>query len=256
MKRTINETGRKRILQEDFTMNLGRPGPHDPLKLEVEWNLNYLGLPQEAELWLHCVARGVNLRFFCGPLGAGIGETSFDLELTVSSPVLKVEMFVSEWQGGVKKILASAAPVTILLAQAGSKNSFLRVNAVSDLDVLSRVSFETGEPILEVPTKHVGSVSEKWFMASVLPQVVREVYLAMALNHQTLDEGPRENWTAFFKGLGIGTRDFLESDEKTIDGDHISDAFIGADEAAKAVAVKYELLNFVGDNDGGADDAN
>lgn len=247
MKRTVNNTGRKRIEFENFDVdvysNVGSVG----YSARVTWRLSHLALRSTANVVLSVSGRGLDKRFDLGEVGTGDDTGVVEISETEENPALRVQLTVSEWSDDrtIRKIVAASASRAIVMGDIPSNSqSILPVKLVSDLMTLWSLDYSTGTPILLVSNKLPGVVSQPWFKLAVLPQVVKSIFKKLAFDSENLDADVLQIWEDYFGELGFDLEAFRS--EIDFDGLSVSD-FTEAEDAADDVAVmlteKNGLLN-------------
>ena len=250
MKRTINNTSRKRIEFVDFNVMVSKqPGVIGHVA-QLEWKLDYLGLPEQADVVAVISGRGLDRRFELGRVGTGTGSQAFAIGETEENPSVRVELFVSEWQGQLRRILASSASRAIVMGDiSGGSQSLLPVKLRSDLVRLWNLDYSTGTPILEVSNKVLGAANAPWFKLAVLPQVLKNIYLQLVIDSQTIDEDVEKHWIEYFKMLDLD----VEAAQETytpgdFNFDSIADLFDESEMAVDLFTQKFNLLQTDLDN--------
>jgi hypothetical protein len=244
VKRTINNSGLTRILFEDFSLEIAKTPSDREISIQIKWDLQYLNLSKSADVTLELASRGVSIRVALGKFGDGQGTFSDQLKVGEETPTLRAELYVSEWQSGIKRIIASAAPVVIVIGQhSGASNPLLPVKLVQQLEVLWRLDCSSGKPTLEVSNQVQGAVSQGWFIASVLPQVVREVFITIALDRADLDNEPAQEWERVFIGLGMDSSFLQNKPDGEVDyGVFVNDTLEIGDRLAESFTRDFGLL--------------
>lgn len=206
MKRTLNYTGRARILADYFHIAfLEDAKSASGHGIQITWDLTQLKLPSESSLILECEGQGQFYRFELGPCGDGLGEKSLKLGGVRDFSALRAEFFVTLAQGEILKIIAASAPVSIMLGEdtESAASSILPIRVDPTLNVMWRLDFGSGMPILDVSQRFGTVHTEPWFVPAVLPSVVREIYLSLVLDLHDLDDASTSDWRVFFANLGF-----------------------------------------------------
>lgn len=241
MKRTVNFSGRKRILADDFHLifreNKGSAAGHN---VEIAWDLTQLELPSDSQLFLECAGRGQFYRFNLGEVGVGIGEASKPLGSVRDLSSIRAEVFVTAADGQVSRILASSAPVSVALGEdsTSTSKSILALRVEPRLEVMWRVNYSEGMPVLEV-SQRFGSVhSEDWFFPTVLPAVVREIYINVSLGIFEMEDESIQDWVTYFEGLGFKIAAVV-ADPDSIDAGQLTTVFNAADDLARKFSENF-----------------
>lgn len=245
MKRTVNNTGRARIEFDDFGIEVSGSNLGQVLEISMQWDLEHLALQADSELIVYLTGRGLDHRVNMGRFENGKGNFTFRVAEAEENPSIKAEFYVARWDGGIKRILASASPRAVIMGLvSGASTNLLPVKMVSDLTVLWQLDFSTGQPVLEVSNKLLGAVSSSWFKAAVLPVVVRDLFVRFCLTPEDFEENAAAIWKKFFENLNANL-DVMEtfSQSSGVNSDTLLDVQTAANQVSSTFTTKHNLLD-------------
>lgn len=226
MKRKLNYTGRKRIKRENITINLvrqnGRVVSFNLIKLDID----DLGLPPDAHIYVEAYYRTELKRFDFGTVASRVCPSSLSLTDLAYPENLKFRVLAVDPADG--RVLAHATRISP--EKSARKESILPVEFKDTGSEIWRVEYEGEEdgPILCINRKipNIESIAKRdpLFFIHVYPAVVREI-----LTHMVFVDGVdstadpsvdwHRNWLIFSRSLGADPPETLNPADENFDRD-------------------------------------
>lgn len=212
MRRTVNQTGRKRILLEYVTFT---PDSTGLLKtISAAWDLSALGLSTEDELFIEVDSFANVQRIPLGLVGNGIGTHTITMDFIRDLRTAKLKLFTVSLSSGVRLISSTSTNVPVVFDIADSESSeLLKVQKIDELETLWKVDYRSAEPILQVcnrgglyPTITKSAV----FFAAILPAAVQDIAYTIFSETVEIQEEVRGAWITYFKTLGLSDDDLAQ----------------------------------------------
>jgi hypothetical protein len=209
MRRTVNQTGRKKILLDllQFT-----PKTEGSIRsIELSWNLSSLGLIETDELFVEVDSFATARRQSLGQVGDGVGSFKVELDYIQDLRVAKLKMFSVKTENDIRLITATSTEVPIIFDVVSSDSTeLLKVQKVDSLETLWEVDYSSGEPILQICNRngiYPNITSGPIFFASILPAAVKDIaYKALSEGSPIQDEA-LDVWRQYFLHLGLNQVD-------------------------------------------------
>lgn len=243
MRRTLNQTGRQRILLEHAN---AEPRIESSSRAIIfTWDLTHYNLDQDAEVVIEVSLTGQEKRFVVGKL-RDIG-TSFEaqVEFLRDAKSAKAKLYVSKPStNGVRIILATTTTFSVLFEkEPDGGNSPLQILPSDDLTTIWKLRYKDGMPILLVSNRngvYAQLKANPIFLPSILPQVIKEIAFHL-LTAPSDFESSEEVWNQFFKAYGLGDYDRENLQSAGDDMDDLEAVTNLRWEAAEAVAMEFSV---------------
>jgi hypothetical protein len=244
MKRTLNETGRLRILAADFTAVATKRESNPGYDVRLTWDFSHLALSEHASLSAVFSGRSVYKRIELGHLGAAKGEYKFAFTDLEEHPTVRCELFVTEMRRGLPYIAASSTSFLLVMgAIPGYENTLLPIKLVSTLQSLWRVDYSAGKPILEVSGTTPSAPYLHWFKSAVIPEVIREIFTNVMLDTHELDEDALTSWGEYFEQFtSFGKQDVSAFGSVDDVHDYIQEVWEEGNRVVAKFTGKFDLL--------------
>lgn len=211
MKRTLNNTNRQKITQDQYSVLSGPSSNFE--QLVVEWDISSLGLDPKNLLHIEFSITGARKRIDLGEVGSGQGKTQienpFKNAITMKT-FFRASLDVTDGPRLWTAVSTGKSLITAL--QDNDQSSILPIVPVSNLGRLWKLNYD-GDPVLEVCNTNESFSLLKQnpvFFGSLVPAIVQEIAQRYLLGI----EGSRQwaHWPLFFEKLGVGTEKLDEYD--------------------------------------------
>jgi len=216
MRRTLNQTGRQRILMQDVTATPVVDGPNR--SVIFSWDLSAMALPADAEVIIEVSLTGQSMRFVASKVEDGISTFEAKVAFLRDAKSAKSKLYVSKNQSnGTRLILATTTNIPIVFEkEPDGGNSPLQIQLIDNLSTVWRLDYDSGKPVLQVSNSdgmYAQLKNNPIFFPTILPQVIKEI--AFHLLSSPEDFGSEGDiWNQFFKSYGLSDeeREFLQSE--------------------------------------------
>jgi hypothetical protein len=227
MKRTLNQTGRQRILLEHASAVPIIDGANRSILFT--WDLSTYDLDLDAEIVIEVSLTGQEKRFVVGKLGDVPPQYEAKVEFLRDAKSAKATLYVSKADPeGIRIIQATTATHTILFEkEPDGGNSPLQIQLVDELATVWRLEYKDGKPVLQITNRngvYAQLKANPLFFPTILPQVIKE--LAFHLFASPGDfQSNEEVWINFFKAYGLADQERISlqaADEEDDDVEKIT----------------------------------
>lgn len=215
MRRTVNQTGRKKIFLELLEVLPKTEGAKRSIYLK--WDLRSLELDSDDELFIEVDSFASSNRLAFGKVADGTGSFTVDLDYIQDLRVAKLKMFTVAGKEDVRIITSTTTsiPVVFDIVDADS-TELLKVQKIDELDTLWKVDYYSGEPILQICNRNglYPSITQgPLFFAAILPAVVKEIAYKVFSGDPQIQEETLSRWKQYFLYLGLTESEFRELTE-------------------------------------------
>lgn len=181
MQKTINHTGRRKILRSELQIRLTEHDQAAP-EFDVDFSLNRDNLPDDATVYIEAYKSNTNQRFHFGTVDHIVKPENRKLDkLDLTAPTLFRIRIVDE-SGKHGRLIASADQIRPESDEEAQKSSLLPVKS-TPLDQLTwKLEIEAGsKPVLCINNRipdPVGQISNNpRFQSLILPAVLRQILM-------------------------------------------------------------------------------
>lgn len=201
MQRSINFTGRRKILRDEIQMKMLDTEDSIP-SFDVTFSLNKGNLPDDATIYIEAYKNNTNQRFHFGTVGHTIKPENCKLNrIDLSAPTLFRIMIVDE-TGQHGRLIASADQIRPESDDEIQKNSLLPVKS-TQLDQLTwKVEIEPGnKPVLcinrRIPDALGQLAHNPQFQSLIFPAALRQILIFYLWNDNDEDDPFSADWMRF-----------------------------------------------------------
>ncbi len=202
MQKTINYTGRRKILHSELQIKLVEHGDAVS-EFDVDFSLKRENLPDDATIYIEAYKNNTSQRFNFGTVGQITKPENRILDqIDLSAPILFRIRIVDE-SGQHGRLIASADQIRSESDDDIQKSSLLSVKS-TPLDQLTwKVEIENGlKPVLcinsRIPDAKGQLVSNPRFQSLILPAALRQIMMFYLWNDETDDDDPiAVQWLSF-----------------------------------------------------------
>lgn len=216
MQKRLNYTGRKRIQHSEVHISLSED-PGKPPRFEADLNLERLGLPEDAAIFVEAYYKSSSQRFECGTVGnfrVPANASLKDVDLG-GQTLFRIKVVENPAVGN--RLLASAEKIAPKdEGEDGGKDFLIKVQARNLGDITWRVDLDSdNKPELTLNNMIpdvIGTLTHNpVFQGLILPAVLREVLSAIYWDNdgRNDEEGAwQQQWLSFSERLsGYDTPD-------------------------------------------------
>jgi hypothetical protein len=227
MKRRINFTGRKKIMQESVQINV--TGLNTPnVAFNCSADLGRYNFPESAAVFLDIYQKKyVRQRFSLGTAGSPVIIRDEKIPKFSPFPALAFRITVTDTGQESKLILGRSSPIYFPSSRPGSTvSSILPLRFQKDIKQVWRIDFDSGKPVLlmnsDIEGIEVGVRKDALLRHSIFPAVLREIlFYLFIIKEPDMEDETTQKWIQYMdKTLGINSddRDILTDEEDENDG--------------------------------------
>jgi len=216
MKRTLNNTNRRKITQEHYSVSPASAG--DFTNLIIEWDLLDLTLSGTDALTMEFATTGGRKRIDLGEVGTGKGKITIPNPFIPAVVIQATLRASADVEDGPRLWTAVSKGKSVILAiQENEDSSILPIVPVPNLTRLWALNF-SGNPVLEVCNSqeiYANLKGNPAFFASLVPAIVQELAQRYLLG---IGESRNwDNWPTFFENFGLNAEELDRFDALDID---------------------------------------
>lgn len=240
MKRTVNPTGKSRIIQDNVSAHFDEEV--DKGVVEVTWDLTEFDFDLQSELIFETYSMGRTTRDQLPLAGNLKGTRALHLADLAQSHSVNLFIRVVSKRDGVRLILAESAAIPLFRgSEEASQESLLKVQPIENLPKLWDIDYSLGEPVLQVNNRdqnYPTLVASGLFLGAILPSVVEEIAFVLITNDEAFTAEVFERWLVFLGQYGL-TESKLSELHKCLEDEDLSQALGSIRETCKAVAAAF-----------------
>jgi len=206
MQKTINYTGRRKILRSELQIKMVE-NDAATLEFDVDFSLKRDNLPDDATIYIEAYKNNTNQRFHFGTVGHIVKPENRQLDrIDISAPTLFRIRIVDE-SGQHGRLIASADQIRPESDDEAQKSSLLPVKSTPLDELTWKVEIEPGnKPVLcinsRIPDAKGQLVSNPRFQSLILPAALRQILMFYLWNEDTDEDDPiAGQWLAFAEHL-------------------------------------------------------
>ena len=194
MQKTINHTGRRKILRSELQIRMIEHTASAP-EFDVDFSLNREKLPDEATVYIEAYKGNTNQRFHFGTVGHTIKPDTRKLDqIDLTAPTLFRIRIVDE-TGQHGKLIASADQIRPESDDEAQKNSLLPVKSTPLEQLTWKLEIEPeNKPVLcinsRIPDAGGQLSSNPRFQSLILPAAFRQILMFYLWNEDTDEDDP------------------------------------------------------------------
>jgi hypothetical protein len=248
MKRRINFTGRKKIMQESVELNvtdLNTPN----VAFSCSADLGRYNFPESAAVFLDVYRdKYIRQRYDLGTVGSPVKIRDEKIPKFSSYPVLTYRITVTDQGQGGKLILGRSSPILFTSSGPGSSaSSILPLKFQKNMNQVWRIDVESGKPVLLINSGITG-IEEKirndvLFRHSIFPAVLREIlFYLFILKQPDKEDETTQKWIQYISET-LGFHDDLDILTDESDEDEGTDSESGM-EVIESIIEKFSCKNF------------
>jgi len=248
MKRRINFTGRKKIMQESVELNvtdLNTPN----VAFSCSADLGRYNFPESAAVFLDVYRdKYIRQRYDLGTVGSPVKIRDEKIPKFSSYPVLTYRITVTDQGQGGKLILGRSSPILFTSSGPGSSaSSILPLRFQKNMNQVWRIDVESGKFVLLINSGITG-IEEKvhndaLFRHSIFPAVLREILFYLFILKQPDEEDETtQKWIQFISET-LGFHDDLDILRDEDDEDEGTD-YERKMEVIESIIERFSCKNF------------
>jgi hypothetical protein len=243
MRRTVNQTGRKKIPLGllDFA-----PKTEGPVRsIELKWDLITLSLDPTDELFIEVDSFASVRRTHMGQIATGQGTYRIELDFIQDLRVAKLKIFSVKSMGKVRLITATSTSVPVIFDVVDADSSeLLKVQKIDELDTLWKVDYTAGEPILQICNRnglYPAITGGPLFFSAILPAAVKDIAYKVLSGDPIIQSEARETWKIYFMHLGLSEVDWDGLvDNDTVEEDELTELRL---DKAQFLSERFSVVN-------------
>ena len=243
MRRTVNQTGRKKILLGLLNFAPKTEGP--VRSIELNWDLRSLSLDPSDELFIEVDSFASVRRTHLGQIASGIGTHKIELDFIQDLRVAKLKIFSVKSTGTIRLITATSTNVPVIFDAVDADSSeLLKVQKIDELETLWKVDYISGEPILQICNRnglYPAITGGPLFFSAILPAAVKDIAYKILSGDSIVQEEARESWKDYFMQLGLSEVDWevLVSNE-SVDEEELTELRL---DKAQFLSERFSVVN-------------
>jgi len=210
MKRRINFTGRKKIMQESVELNV--TGLNTPnVAFSCSADLGRYNFPESAAVFLDVYRyKYIRQRYSLGTVGSPVKIRDEKIPKFSPFPALTFRITVTDQRQGSKLILGRSSPILFPSSKPGNSASpILPLRYKNNINQVWCMDFESGKPVLLI-NLGIAGIEEKvqndaLFRHSIFPAVLREtLFYLFILKEPDEEDETTQKWIQYIsETLGI-----------------------------------------------------
>jgi hypothetical protein len=253
MKRRINFTGRKKIMQESVKLDV--TGLNTPnVAFSCSADLGRYNFPESAAVFLDVYRdKYIRQRHSLGTVGSPVKIRDEKIPRFSSYPVLTYRITVTDQGQGSKLILGRSSPILFTSSGPGSSASpILPLRYQNNINQVWCIDFESGKPVLLINSGITG-IEEKirndaLFRHSIFPAVLREIlFYLFILKEPDEEDETTQKWIQYISET-LGFHDDLDILKDENDEDDGTD-YESKMEVIESIIEKFSCKNFTVQSD-------